>query len=399
MVHPLPVTSRSCENRRPRRIDGAITWLVAAALVIAGCDAEPASGPTSDSGDFDDTSEPTAQIVDDESAPAPAAQPDGMPPDFAQLVAGIRPAVVNIYTRTDPPEQAQSAPFSAPSMVPDDRIQESLGSGFIFDDDDDLVLTNHHVVDGASEIAVRLLDDRVFSAQVRGSDAPTDIAVLELQDVDTSLPTAPLGDADDLQVGNWVLAIGNPLGLSSTVTAGIVSASGRQVMPPGGQLRFQDFIQTDASINPGSSGGPLVATNGDVLGIATAVSSDGQGLGFAIPISMVHEVLDDLIEYGRVERSWLGVYIGDVPDAYRDEFDLPDSGGAMITRLVDDAPADDAGIEPADVLVKIDDQPIDDANHLAWMASTLGVGNTVDAVVYRGDEELTIPLTLSALPE
>ncbi len=338
-------------------------------------------------------------------------------PDFADHVDAVRPAVVNIYTRTDPPESAASAGSTPPAIVPEDRVRESLGSGFIFDSSG-LILTNDHVINGASEIAVRLLDERVFTADVVGSDPPTDVAVLQLnlddedddddEDVDDGdqddaskqqLPTLTLGDSDSLRVGHWVLAIGNPLGLASTVTAGIASATGRQVMPPGGQLRFQDFIQTDASINPGSSGGPLVDADAEVVGIATAMTPDSQGLGFAIPINMVKEILDDLIEVGRVERSWLGVYVAEVSSSLRDELDLDDTGGALITRLVDGGPADGAGIEPGDLIISIDGLAVEDAHHLAWLAATIGVDRTVDVKLYRDDEQKTLPLTMGALPE
>ncbi len=345
----------------------------------------------------------TEDVIDDPSPPAPQGlEPEehsGVPLDFSDNVASVRPAVVNIYTRSDPPEPPAPSTTLPPGMVPEQRVQESLGSGFIFDDQG-LVLTNHHVIAEASEIAVRLLDERVYSAEVVGSDPPTDVAVLrlELDDDDDPVPTVSLGDSDKLEVGNWIIVIGNPLGLASTVTAGIASATGRQLMPPGGQLRFQDFIQTDASINPGSSGGPLVNTSSEVMGIATAVTTEAQGLGFAIPINMVHEILDDLIETGRVERSWLGVYIGEVPSRLRDELDLPDQGGAMVTRLVEDGPAEDAGLEPADVIIEIDEREVDNATHLAWLAATIGVGEEVDIRLWRGDEEMTLPMVMGTLP-
>ncbi len=371
---------------------GAIAFAIAL-LSSTGCDdpTPPSEEPPTDAVADPETD---ADATDDEVDELPAT-----PPDFAETVAAVRPAVVNIYTRTDPPggEPAPS-PYAPPGMVPDDRVEESLGSGFIFDDRG-LVLTNDHVVDGAAEIAVRLLDERVYSAEILGGDPPTDIAVLELQDVDDELPVAEFGDSDELQVGNWVLAIGNPLGLASTVTAGITSAEGRQLTEPAGQLRFQDFIQTDASINPGSSGGPLVDVFGDVVGVATAVSSEGQGLGFAIPINMADEVLSDLIEFGRVRRSWLGIYIGSVPSRLYEELDIPEQTGVMITRLIDDGPADAAGIEPGDIVVDIDGETIEDPAHLAWLAATLGIDETVDARLFRGEEEKTISIELEEMPQ
>ena len=368
----------------------AAVWMgFVAILIFWGCE-QPATVPTADA----ESADGEGQIAENVVEPSPFAH---RPPDFSEQVAAARPAVVNIYTRTDPPGEAVSS-FSPPGIVPRDRVRQSLGSGFIFDSQG-LVLTNDHVVSEASEIAVRLLDDRVYSAQVVGRDPPTDIAVLQLVDSDAELPTVELGDSDELVVGNWVLAIGNPLGLASTVTAGIASATGRQVMPPGGHLRFQDFIQTDASINPGSSGGPLVNMQGEVVGIATATSQDGHGLGFAIPINMVRDILDDLLEYGRVRRSWLGIYVSDVPADLRDEIDLPEQGGALLTRLVDDGPAEQAGMEPGDVFLAIDGEEVDDAFHLSWLAATIGVDVTVDVRIMRGNDEVILPLTLGLLPE
>ena len=320
------------------------------------------------------------------------------PPDFAGQVEAVRPAVVNIYTRTDPPEGRERPPVPHPGVIPEDRVRRSLGSGFLFDESG-LVLTNEHVVVGASEIAVRLFDERIFSAEVVGADPPTDIAVLQLQEVTEGLPTVALGNSDDLAVGNWVLAIGNPLGLASTVTAGIASATGRQALPPGGRLRFQDFIQTDASINPGSSGGPLINTSAEVVGIATATSQAGHGLGFAIPINMVRDVLEDLQEYGRVRRSWLGIYVAHLSPAIREELELPAEGGALLSRLVEDGPAEKAGLQPGDVFLALDGHPVDDAFHLSWLAATFGAAQTVDVTIQRGTEELTVPITLEMAPE
>ncbi len=329
-----------------------------------------------------------------EESDDPVDEPPARPPDFADLVEEVRPAVVNIYTRTRQPVRRPA--FAPPGMVPRERVDESLGSGFLFDPSG-LVLTNDHVVGSASEIAVRLLDDRIFNARLIGRDPQTDTAVLQLVNVTEDLPTVTLGDSDALRVGNWVIAIGNPLGLSSTVTAGITSATGRQVLPPGGALRFQDFIQTDASINPGNSGGPLINMNAEVVGIATAVSAEGQGLGFAIPINMVQEILPALVEEGRVERSWLGVYVGEVPPGLRRELDL--DHGALVTRVVRDGPAHRAGLRQGDVILSIADQEVTDDRRLTWVAANLGVGNVVDVVLQRGHEQLTLPLTMGALPE
>lgn len=402
-----PSEPNPTSNAVKPRPNAPILWVILIAMgsllsgALLGCD-RPATEPHIDasapSPDDTTTQADAERDVEDLPREADEAAEPATFPDFAEMVSRVRPAVVNIYTRTDPPSQRDPAAMGPPGIVPDQRVRESLGSGFIFDEAG-LVLTNDHVVRDASEIAVRLLDERVFSAEVIGSDPPTDIAILELQEIEEDLPIVELGDSDKLEVGNWVLAIGNPLGLASTVTAGIASGTGRQVMPPGGRLRFQDFIQTDASINPGSSGGPLVNTAGAVIGIATATSSSGQGLGFALPVNMVHEILPDLIEHGRVERSWLGIYVGEVPTRLREELDLPDQGGAMLTRLVDGGPAEQAELQPADIFLEINDEEVLDASHLSWLAATIGVDETVDVVIQRGSERLTLPLTLGALPE
>ncbi len=350
------------------------------ALLLVAC--EPPASET-----------PPAQPPDNPTTPTPIQAPTS----FAEPVEEIRPAVVNIYTRTRAPA-TRPRPFSPGDQVPRERVEQSLGSGFIFDASG-LVLTNDHVVGEATEIAVRLLDERIFSAEVVGRDPQTDVAVLQLQEVQEELPAVKFGDSDALRVGDWILAMGNPLGLTSTVTAGIVSASGRQVLPPGGaRLRYQDFIQTDASINPGSSGGPMVSTSGEVIGIITAVSPAGQGLGFAIPINMVREILTTLIEEGRVERSWMGIYIGEISPVLRQELDL-DVGGALVTRVVEDGPADDAGVVRGDIIVEIDGEEVTDSSRLSWIAANLGVGAEVEVVVLRAGQRLELPLVMGALPD
>ena len=361
---------------------GRLFFAAALCLLSPGCDQPETAGQ--------DTP------VSSPHAPSPAPRAPAFF-DFAEIVEDVRPAVVNIYTRTRRP--TPPGPYLDPrGIIPRERVEESLGSGFLFHSDG-LVLTNDHVIAEATEIAVRLLDERFFSAEVIGRDPQTDTAVLRLLNVDAPLPALTLGDSDALRVGNWVLAIGNPLGLTSTVTAGIASATGRQVLPPGEtRLRFQDFIQTDASINPGNSGGPLVNTDGEVVGIATAVSAAGQGLGFAIPINMVREILPSLVQKGRVERSWLGVYVGQIPPALRSELAV-DEDGVLITKIVPDGPADQAGLRPGDILLSINNEEISDPSTLAWIASNLGVGSEVQVRILRGHQNLTLPLVTGALPE
>lgn len=333
-------------------------------------------------------------------APSPKIEAPEMtrPASFADIVADVRPAVVNIYTRQEVLTPGRYHPLSGAQNVPQRRVAESLGSGFIIDPSGQ-ILTNYHVVQDASEIGVRLFDNRLFKAEVIGADPKTDVALLQIVGAKKDLPTLKLGDAKDLRVGDWVVAIGNPLGLTSTVTAGIASAIGRHNLPIGGDMTYQDFIQTDASINPGNSGGPLINTQGEVVGINTAISTEGQGIGFATPINMAVEILEQLQKNGRVERSWLGLYVDEVPRRVRQELDLPeDIAGALVTNVVIGGPAEKAGLKRGDILLRINSESINDAKHLAWVASNLGIGKTVELEFWHYDAIQRTQLTLGALP-
>lgn len=312
---------------------------------------------------------------------------------FADLVEDARPSVINIYTRTR--TRAQRAHPLLP-FVPADRVGESLGSGVIIHNSG-LALTNHHVIANATDIEVRLLDDRRFKAKIVGDDPKTDVALLKIISP-VKLPALPMGDSEKLRVGEWVVAIGNPLGLTSTVTAGIASAVGRKDVPLGGELRYKDFIQTDASINPGNSGGPLVNTKGQIIGINTAINADAQGIGFAIPINMVKKILPELKKHGRVQRSWLGIYIGEVPQKLRAQLRLK-KGGALVTGVVRGGPAERAQLQPGDIITKIDNVKVEDASKLSWMAGHKGVGKIISLDLWRGDKEMKTTLKLGALPD
>ena len=330
-------------------------------------------------------------------APAQAQAPEptvtfGSPPSFAQLVEHARPSVINIYTKTRVQRAVRPSPFSP--YVPQERLSESLGSGFIIDQNG-LALTNYHVIKNATDVEVRLLDERRFKAKIVGVDPKTDVALLHIESQE-QLPWLPMADSDSLKVGEWAVAIGNPLGLTSTVTAGIISAVGRNKVPLGGELMYQDFIQTDASINPGNSGGPLMNTRGEVVGINTAVSAEGQGIGFAIPINMVRQILPQLKETGQVRRSWLGIVVDEVPQRLRDTLGV--KGGALVMRVVPGGPAQLAKLQPGDVIVKFDGEDIADASRLSWRASMRGVGETVQVELLRGDQRMGTHLKLGALP-
>jgi serine protease Do len=355
---------------------------IAVFLLPLGCSVQE---PVSDQVDPEPVSQPVAVV--EAIAPKPHA-----PATFADVVEIARPGVVNIYTRTR--VKVRRPMFLAPGMVPEERLSESLGSGFVIDPSG-LVLTNHHVIGGATEIEVRLFDERRFKARVVGDDPKTDLALLQLEESD-NLPVLQMADSDALRVGDWVVAIGNPLGLTSTVTAGIVSATGRKQIPLA-DLRYQDFIQTDASINPGNSGGPLINMVGQVVGINTAVNAGAQGIGFAIPINMVRELLPRLKE-GRVERSWLGIYVDEVPERVGKELGLG-SGGALVTKVVRGGPADTAQLKPGDIILSIEDTPILNAGELAWKASNLGVGSNARVKVQRGSEQAEISVRMGAQPD
>lgn len=314
-------------------------------------------------------------------------------PNFAPLVERVRPAVVNIYTTS---RTRNTSPSPLVPFAPKDRVAQSLGSGFIISAEG-LVLTNFHVIQKATDIEVRLLDNRRFKAKVVGKDPKTDVALLQLQGA-KDLPSLELAASKDLKIGEWLIAIGNPLGLTSTVTAGIASATGRRNVPMSGDMMYQDFIQTDASINPGNSGGPLINSRGRVVGINTAVSAEGQGIGFAIPSDMVQQILPQLQQNGSVQRSWLGIYVAEVPDVVRTQLGVP-NGGALVRRVVDDGPAKRAKLRSGDILVKFDGKLIEDSSRLSWMASMKGAGKKVPIEFYRGTQRMGTYLVMGTLPD
>jgi len=373
--------------------------LLVSALLASSCDAPKSDAPIPPLPADSPVAAPTAPApAADAASPQVAPPASARPASFADLVAEVRPAVVNIYTRQEILTPGRYHPLSGTRIVPQRRVAESLGSGFIIDPSGQ-ILTNYHVIQNATEIGVRLFDERLFKAEVIGADPKTDVALLQIVGAKNDLPTLKLGDVKDLRVGDWVVAIGNPLGLTSTVTAGITSAIGRHNLPVGGDMSYQDFIQTDASINPGNSGGPLINTQGEVVGINTAISAEGQGIGFATPINMVVEILEQLRTNGRVERSWLGLYVDDVPQRARQELDLPDGlAGALVTNVVAGGPAEKVGLKRGDILLRINEQPINDAKHLAWMASNLGIGKTIEVEFWHRDGIQKTQLTLGALP-
>lgn len=367
-------------------------------LSLTACEAPPQPPTPAAPATTEDATTATSALKtkpDDlrEAIPVPSIPTLGALPSFADLVEKTRPSVINIYTKTRVRRVVQRSPFAP--MVPQERLAESLGSGFIIDQNG-LALTNYHVIKNATDVEVRLLDNRRFKAKIVGVDPKTDVALLHIEGA-KDLPWLPMADSEKLKVGEWAVAIGNPLGLTSTVTAGIISAVGRRDVPLNGDMMYQDFIQTDASINPGNSGGPLVNIHGEVVGINTAVSAEGQGIGFAIPVNMIQQILPQLKEHGKVQRSWLGIYVEDVPDKLRSELGLHE-GGALVMRVVPGGPAALAKLQPGDVIVKFDGEDILDSSRLSWTAGIKGVGKTVQVELYRGKQRMGTHLKLGSLP-
>jgi Do/DeqQ family serine protease len=326
-------------------------------------------------------------------AAVPAA--DGSPmPTLAPMVKRASPSVVNIATRGTIKEQPGRNPllddpffrrfFDAPQdSKPRERQFESKGSGVIVDAKNGYIITNHHVVENASEITITLLDNRTFSAKVIGSDEGADVAVLQAKQ--PNLTAMPLGDSSKLEVGDYVVAIGNPFGLQHTVTAGIVSALGRTDINPeaGG---YEDFIQTDASINPGNSGGALVNLRGELVGINSAILSrtgGNIGIGFAIPVNMVRSVMDQLIKYGQVKRGVLGVQLYSVNSDIAKEFGLSETTGALVAGVVQGSAADRAGIKTGDIITSLNGVTMKSSGELKNAIGMLHVGEKVELGLLR----------------
>lgn len=271
--------------------------------------------------------------------------------------------------------------------------QRSAGSGVIVDAEG-YILTNNHVIEGADKIKVRLNDGREFIATVKGQDPRTDLAVLHIKAKD--LPVAVLGDSDKLEVGEWAIAIGNPFGLEHTVTVGVISAKGRSGLGTG---TYEDFIQTDASINPGNSGGPLVNIDGEVIGINAMIIQPGTGIGFAIPINMAKQILNDLIKKGKVTRPWLGISVQDLSPELAEHFKLKEKEGALISQVYPGTGAERAGLATGDIIKSVDDKPIKNVSELIKEIQKKKVGQKVKIEVLRDGKSMTFEVTTSEMPE
>ncbi|HEY2986826.1 MAG TPA: Do family serine endopeptidase [Candidatus Binatia bacterium] len=330
--------------------------------------------------------------------------------DFVSLSKKLKPVVVNI-SATQSGRRAQERQRPSESEDPFSDLwgglfgnqprgrasrQTSLGSGFILERDG-TILTNNHVVENAEKIVVKLVDGRELPARIVGTDPKTDIAVIKI-DPKTPLPTAPLGDSDKLEVGEWVVAIGNPFGLDNTVTSGIVSATGRHI----GASAYDDFIQTDASINPGNSGGPLINMRGEVVGINAAIvsgSGGNVGIGFATPINLVKELLPQLKQKGTVTRGALGVSVQRVTPAIADTLGLNKARGALVANVSKGGPADRAGVKVGDVLTEYNGKEIKDADDLPLMVARTPVDKRVTVKVLREKKAKAFEVTIGELKD
>ncbi|MEW5908652.1 MAG: DegQ family serine endoprotease [Thermodesulfobacteriota bacterium] len=329
------------------------------------------------------------------------------PESFSRLAETVSPAVVNIRTvkttkgsgrvfrhfMTPPGERNDPFQDFFERFFGDDPQREfkqrSLGSGFIIDKEG-YIITNNHVIDNADEIRVQLYNEKEFEGKIIGRDPNTDIALIKIKST-RDLPVLKLGNSDSLKVGEWVVAIGNPFGLESTVTAGIVSAKGRVI----GSGPYDDFIQTDASINPGNSGGPLINMEGEAVGINTAIIASGQGIGFAIPINLAVGIIDQLKNRGEVTRGWLGVGIQDLKGEMAEYHGVKEGEGVLVVQVFPGDPAEKAGIQAKDIILEINGQKVKNTRQLTRLIADINVGDKVTVKYLRGGKEKTATVVIA----
>lgn len=323
-------------------------------------------------------------------------------PDFTLAAESSVPTVVHVttkYARQNNYYDQYFDPFNffwgSPRQQPQMPQQQSTGSGVILSGDG-YIVTNHHVIDKAEEVEVTLDDKKTYKANIVGTDPSTDLALLKIDA--SGLPFAPYGNSDEVRVGEWVLAVGNPFNLNSTVTAGIVSAKARNIhILPDQKFPIESFIQTDAAVNPGNSGGALINTRGELIGINAAIASNTgsySGYSFAIPVNIVRKVVNDLIEFGNVQRGFIGVSIKDVDDNLAKEKKLPTMSGVYISGLTEDGAAESAGIREGDIIVSINGTPVKSSPELQEQVGRYRPGDRINVTVLRDEEEKTIPVVL-----
>jgi len=334
------------------------------------------------------------------------------PPSFADLADQVNHAVVNIST-TQVVRESPMQPFFGPNSpfreffgdeffrrffggeMPQEQSRRSaLGSGFIVDEKEGLIITNNHVVERADEIRIRTERGKEYEATVVGRDSKTDLALIQVKP-DADFPKAAvLGDSDKLRVGDWVMAVGNPFGLGNTVTAGIISAKGRVI----GAGPYDDFLQTDAAINPGNSGGPLFNMKGQVVGINTAIVAQGQGIGFAIPVNVANELIPQL-KAGKVVRGWLGVMIQDITPELAQSFGITETKGVIISDIVPEGPADKSDLQRGDVVLTFEGKPVENANGLSRMVAATTPGTRANLQVLRNGTRERVRVTIGTMPD
>ena len=338
-------------------------------------------------------------------------EPSSELPGFADLAEWVAPAVVSVSAasfKSAPTYRGRPADPFRFFFGPRDRNErrqpggsdrefrnDSGGSGFIISADG-WVITNHHVVKGADRVEVQL-GDRTFEAVVKGTDEETDLALLKIESK-KPLAFLPLGDSDKLRVGAWVMAIGNPFGLENTVTVGVVSAKGRRIGLSQRTSSFEDFIQTDAAINFGNSGGPLVNINGEVIGINTAVNYGAENVGFAVPANILKEVLPQLKASGRVRRGYLGIEVDDLTPESAEAFELEDTDGALVIRVYDGLPAKKGGLKPGDIILEVDNRRVRNTRNLITYVSGKGPDVTVSITILRRGQRLVKNVELTERP-
>ena len=332
------------------------------------------------------------------------ANAKNVPESFADLAEKLMPSVVNISTTQTVITTINPFPFEFPPgspfedmfkefSTPQKRKASALGSGFIIDAKG-IVVTNNHVIQGAEDIMVTVNGEKEYEAKIIGADPLSDLAVLEIQSKDKFVPVK-FGDSDKARIGDWVIAIGNPYGFGGTVTAGIISARNRSI----GLSRYEDYIQTDASINQGNSGGPLFDMNGDVIGINTAIlgQSGSIGIGFSIPSNSAKKVINQLIEFGETKRGWLGVRIQNVTKEIADVEKLDKPRGALVASVAENSPSDKAGIKAGDIILEFNGILIKEMKELPRIVAQTEVGKTVEVKIWRNEKELTKKIKLGRL--
>jgi Do/DeqQ family serine protease len=323
-----------------------------------------------------------------------------VPFDFKKAAAEATPSVVHIHAKGNNRRGKDNDRSNRFRYLPDDFLwnpqREGTGSGVIYSSDG-YIITNNHVVEFADEIEVTLSDNRIYQAELVGNDATTDLAVLKIKAKD--LPYLQIADSDEIAVGEWVLAVGNPFDLNSTVTAGIVSAKGRNIELIEGKYAIESFIQTDASVNPGNSGGALVDVNGHLLGINTAIATRNgafQGYAFAIPINLVTRIADDIIKFGDYQRAYLGISVVEMDSELADEMNVDFTQGVLIEEVADGGSAQYAGLLPKDIITKVDDRPILAATELQEIIGRARVGDTLNITIIRKGQIKNVPVRLKS---